>query len=164
LSEAIEWNLFKDATYLDACESSDLHTFVAKLTWPNLPWTGDPKADKNMSLRQSSTGTLHTGTFVRRLGHGSNFEGRPQTLSDQTGVPLNLVTAFQPKYFDCIPVSSPLARLGRQHQVAQKGHIVGITGRKRWFMGRRTDPDTVRQAIAYDPQASRSPHRQQRHA
>lgn len=27
-------------------------------------------------------------------------------------------------------------------------------GRKRWFMGRRTDPDTLRGAIAYDPQSS----------
>jgi len=43
---AIEWKLFKDGTYLDACESSDLHTLVAQLVWPELTWTGNLKADK----------------------------------------------------------------------------------------------------------------------
>ena len=38
---AIEWNLFKRGDYLDACESGDLHTAVARICWPDLPWTDD---------------------------------------------------------------------------------------------------------------------------
>jgi DNA polymerase I-like protein with 3'-5' exonuclease and polymerase domains len=34
------------------------------------------------------------------------------------------------------------------------GHLVSLTGRKRWFFGRRNDPATLREAIAYDPQCS----------
>src|SRR6516165_6883191 len=39
---AIEWNLFRDGTYLDACESGDLHTSVCRLAWGSaVNWTGD---------------------------------------------------------------------------------------------------------------------------
>jgi len=148
----IEWKVFKNATYLDACESSDLHTLVAQLVWPELPWTGNLKKDKDVAE------TLFYRHFTRRdlckkIGHASNFEGRPATISEQTGVPVNLVTAFQPKYFSAFPCHHEW-HAWVATEIAQRGHLVGITGRKRWFMGRRTDPDTVRQAIAYDPQAS----------
>ena len=45
----IEYKLFNDSRYLDACESGDLHTSVAKLVWPKLGWTGNPEADKSLA-------------------------------------------------------------------------------------------------------------------
>jgi DNA polymerase I-like protein with 3'-5' exonuclease and polymerase domains len=151
---AIEWKLFKDPTYLDACESIDLHTYVAKLMWPRLLWTGHPKADKVIAETIFWRHFTHRD-LCKKIGHGSNFEGLPPTLSAQTGVPVALITAFQPLYFKAFP-----AHHEWHHWVATQirtvGHIIGITGRKRWFFGRRNDPDVVRQAIAYDPQASES--------
>src|SRR6266478_77702 len=38
---AIEGNLFNDWRYLDAVESGDVHTAVARICWPGLDWTGD---------------------------------------------------------------------------------------------------------------------------
>src|SRR5215472_4523852 len=43
--------LFGDWSYLNACESGDLHTSNAKLVWPELPWTGDAAADKAVAGR-----------------------------------------------------------------------------------------------------------------
>ena len=43
---AIEWNLFNDPAYLEACESGDPHTAVARICWPELGWTGNLKQDK----------------------------------------------------------------------------------------------------------------------
>src|SRR5262252_3379320 len=43
--------LFSDWSYLDACESFDLHTSNAKLVWPELPWTNDPTGDKALAGR-----------------------------------------------------------------------------------------------------------------
>jgi DNA polymerase-1 len=151
---AIQWKLFKDGTYLDACEDIDLHTYVAKLVWPNLKWTGKPKEDKAIAETIFYRHFTHRD-LTKKLGHGSNFEGQPKTLSEQTGIPLELVTAFQPKYFKAFPGHH------RWHQwvatqIATKGYIIGITNRKRWFFGRRNDPDVIRQAVAYDPQASES--------
>jgi len=40
---AIEGNLFNDWRYLDAVESGDVHTAVARICWPRLGWTGDLK-------------------------------------------------------------------------------------------------------------------------
>lgn len=41
--------LFGDYTYLNACESGDLHTYVCRLAWPDLPWTGDLKLDRKIA-------------------------------------------------------------------------------------------------------------------
>src|SRR6266403_6282379 len=45
---AIEWNLFNDPSYLEACESGDPHTAVARICWPELEWTGNLKSDKQL--------------------------------------------------------------------------------------------------------------------
>ena len=46
---AIEWNIFRDPTYLDACESGDVHTAAARVCWPGLPWTGSIGPDKDLA-------------------------------------------------------------------------------------------------------------------
>ncbi len=149
---AIEWQLFKDSTYLDACETIDLHTYVAKLVWPELPWNGDPDHDKEIAEQKFFRHHSYRD-MTKKLGHGSNFEGQPDTLSQETAIPVNLVQAFQPKYFKAFPAHH------RWHdwvanEIRTKGYLISITGRKRSFFGRRTDPDTIRQAVSYDPQAS----------
>jgi DNA polymerase I-like protein with 3'-5' exonuclease and polymerase domains len=42
-------SLFGDWSYLDACESGDLHTANAKLVWPDLKWSGDPIMDRKIA-------------------------------------------------------------------------------------------------------------------
>ncbi len=149
---AIEWNLFKDGRYLDACESSDLHTVVAKMVWPNLPWTGDTKKDKDVAETLFYRHYSHR-FMCKKLGHGSNFEGKPPTLATQTKLPINIVYQFQPKYYLAFPAHQQWHEWVRE-QIHQTGVIISITGRKRHFWGRRNDDGTVREAIAYDPQAT----------
>lgn len=43
--------LFNDWTYLDNCESGDLHTANARLVWPGLSWTGDNREDRKIADR-----------------------------------------------------------------------------------------------------------------
>lgn len=149
---AIEWNLFGDGKYLDACESGDPHTATARICWPKLNWTGDLKHDKNVAERPYYRG--HSYRFMcKKLGHGSNYGGKPQTLSAQAKLPINVVQDFQPKYFRAYP-----AHL-RWHthvsdELNRRGYLVSLTGRKRWFFGRRSEDSTLREAIAYDPQCS----------
>jgi len=149
---AIEWNLFNDPRYLEACESGDPHTAVARICWPELPWTGILKQDKHIA-EQPYYRHYSYRFMCKKLGHGSNYGGQPNTLAKQSRLPIDVVIAFQPKYFKAFPahqqwqqsVDSTLRRIG---------YLVTITGRKRWFMGRRNDPDVLREAIAYDPQGS----------
>lgn len=147
---AIVWNLFRDGAYLDACEGGDLHTAVAKMCWPNLPWTGDPKADKDIA--ETPFYRHYTHRFMcKKIGHGSNFLGKPPTISQQTKLPQSVIAQFQPRYFSAFPgiigwhewLANTIQRLG---------YIITITGSRRFFWGRRTEEKTYRDAAAYDPQ------------
>jgi DNA polymerase-1 len=150
---AIEWNLFKDGTYLDACESGDLHTRVCQLAWKGLlPWTNDPRRDKELAeqpfYRQHSYRHM-----AKVLGHGTNYNGKPHTMAKHTKLDAKLIAEFQSKYFTAFPAHQ------RWHasvasQVMQYGRLDTLTGRRRWFFGRRNDDATIREAIAYDPQGS----------
>lgn len=149
---AIEWNLFHDGRYLDAVESGDIHTAVARLCWPELPWTGDLKHDK--ALAEQPHYRHYTRRFMcKKLGHGSNYNGTPPTLALQSHLPVGVVSDFQHTYFSAFPahrqwhdyVSSELLRSRR---------LVSMCGRKRSFHGRPGEGETLREAIAYDPQSS----------
>src|SRR5712664_3929442 len=149
---AIEYVLFRDSKYLDACESDDLHTTVAKLVWPKLAWSGDPEADKELA-EQPYYRHYSRRFMCKKIGHGTNYGGQPGTIAQQAKVDIELIQEFQPIYFRALP-----AHL-RWHAHVEKtlldnGTIVNLTGRKRQFWGRRNDPATLREAIAYDPQGS----------
>lgn len=149
---AIQWNLFGDATYLEACETGDPHTAVAKICWPELKWTGDKIKDYKIANQPFYRHHSYRQT-TKKAGHASNYGGKPQTISDQTKLPLEVVRSFQPKYFRAFP-----AHLKWQDHVdttlRRTGTLISLMGRKRQFWGRRTDDDTLREAIAYDPQSS----------
>ncbi len=149
---AREWKLFRDAKYLDACESGDPHTAVARICWPSLPWTGDLKRDK--AIAESPYYRHYTYRFMcKKLGHGSNYGGLAETLSAQAKLPINVVLAFQPKYFAAFPAHQRWQEWV-ENELQTKGVLTTLTGRERWFFGRRNDSDTKREAIAYDPQGS----------
>lgn len=139
--------LFGDWTYLDACESGDLHTFVARMTWKDLPWTGDLKKDKaiakrifyrHFSFRDAS----------KRLGHGVNFLGKPYTMSQETHIPVKLVAAFIEGYFGAFPCIQKW-----QHwtagQLQTKQRLTSIYGRTRDFFDRPAADETLRKGLAY---------------
>lgn len=148
----IHGELFDDWTYLDACESGDLHTLVTKLVWPNLGWTGDPKADR----------AIADGVFYRwftyrdmakRGGHGTNYYGQPWTMAKHLKVPKELIEHFQRAYF----LAFPAMRRWHTRVSGQLGRTQSITtfvGRERTFFGRPNDDATLRQAIAYEPQSA----------
>ena len=150
---AIEWNLFHDGTYLDTCESGDLHTNVCKLAWGDqLKWTGDIGLDKAIAdqpfYRQHSFRHM-----AKVLGHGTNYNGQPHTMAEHTKLDARLIAEFQDKYFKAFPCHKRWHEKVAQ-QIRRDGYLDTVTGRRRWFFGKRTDPDTIRQAIAYDPQGS----------
>jgi len=149
---AIEWNLFHDGKYLDACESGDLHTTVCRLAWENLPWTSDPR--RNKELAEQPFYRQHSYRHMAKvLGHGTNYNGKPYTMAKHTKLDAKIIAEFQAKYFTAFPAHQ------RWHNrvasdLLQFGKLDTLTGRRRWFFGRRNDDTTVREAIAYDPQGS----------
>jgi DNA polymerase I-like protein with 3'-5' exonuclease and polymerase domains len=149
---AIEWNLFNDPTYLDAVDSGDVHTAVARICWPELNWTSNLGRDKEIA-EEKYYRHLSYRDMCKKIGHGSNYGGKPETLATQSKLPVNVVRQFQPKYFTAFPAHERWQEWVRG-QIWAKGYLISLMGRKRWFLGRRSDPDVIREGIAYDPQGS----------
>jgi len=149
---ALEWNLFGDGKYLDACETGDPHTATARLCWPELPWTGELQRDRAIADGDFYRGHSYRDTS-KKLGHGSNYRGKPATLSRETAIPEPIVEEFQDVYFPTFPAHQ-LWHASVEDRLRKDGFIVSLSERKRWFFGRRNEDATIREAIAYDPQCS----------
>jgi DNA polymerase-1 len=149
---AIEWNLFGDSTYLDACESGDLHTAVARICWPDLGWKGTLEIDR--ALAEEPYYRHYSRRFMcKKLGHGANYGGRAQTLSAETKTELPIVEEFCRNYHSAFPAHR-LWHHWVESQLAKTGKLTSLTGRLRHFFGRRDDHKVIREAIAYDAQGS----------
>ena len=149
---AIEWNLFHKGDYLDACESGDLHTAVARICWPNLEWPSDLE-DQRRLAEQPYYRHYDRRFMCKKLGHGTNYGGYPPTMSTQTKIDLHIIVDFQDKYFKAFPAHLMWHDSVRE-RIRSYGYLISLMGRRRHFFGRRDVDDTIREAIAYDPQGS----------
>lgn len=155
---AMTWNLFPDLmvktsgpNFLDACESGDLHTTVAKMVWEDLPWPGDPKGDRELAdqpyYREKSRRDA-----CKILGHGSNFNGQPPQMSKHTKIAQGIIQSFQDRYFGAFPeVKKRIEWIG--NELVQEGRLITAFGRRRFFLKRRGDNKTLNEGCAYDPQS-----------
>jgi DNA polymerase I len=149
---AIEWNLFHDGRYLDACESGDLHTAVARICWPDLGWTNSLEGDRSLAERPFYR--HHSRRHMCKvLGHGTNYGGLPKTMSAETKIDISIIIDFQRKYFKPFPAHQNW-HAWVETQIRSYGRLTSLTGRLRHFFGRRDSHDVLREAIAYDPQCS----------
>lgn len=156
---AICWNLFHDkygpefaGAYLDACESGDLHTTVCKMAWRDLLWGDDPNGWRAVAdaiaYRQDSYRQL-----AKKLGHGTNYYGQPRTMAKHTKVETAIITEFQDRYFEAFPAIKLWHQWVRE-QLQSVSYLTTLFGRRRAFFGRAFEDETLREAIAYDPQSS----------
>ena len=164
---ALCWHLFVESmgekfagSYLDACESGDLHTSVAKLVWPLMPWTGNLSDDKKLAeqifYRQDSYRQM-----AKKGGHGTNYFGTARTMSKHLKTPFKIIENFQKEYFRAFPVIGNFDRDKAavcwhnyvRQQLAAHAQLTTLFGRRRFFFGRPQDDSTLREAIAFEPQS-----------
>lgn len=163
---AIHWNLFRDARYLDACESGDLHTTVARGAFRRLPWTGDLRIDRSIASDTKFYRELSYRDASKRLGHGSNYIGQPEQMSKATHIPLADVKTFQrdylPAFFPLTDKPPSWAKRDEpyllwwkwiEEQIRDTRKLTSLLGRQRYFFGHWKDPETIRGAVAYEPQS-----------
>lgn len=146
------WLVSEDDRYIRAIQSGDLHTTVAKLVWPELPWTGDLKQDRDIADRPFYRDYSYRD-MAKRGGHGTNYLGTPPTMAKHLKVSKELMESFQDGYFAAFPGIRKW-----HHWVAQRlqldGHLTTLLGRQRHFFGRLNDDATLREAVAYEPQST----------
>lgn len=169
---AICLRLFGDSSYLDAVEAGDIHSFVSMMNYPDLPW---PKEFSLEWLRLSGlkefppeilrpARALAESTIIYRgksarfyskpLGHGSNYYGKPDTMSKHAHLPVQTIREFQrryfsPQYFYCI-------RRWHEHvkETIQTTHqLTTMLGRRVIITQDPTQNSTLRAMIAFESQS-----------
>jgi DNA polymerase I-like protein with 3'-5' exonuclease and polymerase domains len=160
--------LFDDWTFLDSCESGDLHTSNARLIWPDkFSWTGNIKSDRAIAESEFYRGFSHRD-MAKRGSHLSNYAGTAQTAARHLKVPLPIMEEFQARYcrgraFDpkrniepIIPAFPAIPRYWQwiATELETSSQLVNLFGRRRHFFGRPNDDATLREAIAFLPQST----------
>ena len=142
-----------DQAYIDAHNSGDVHTYISRLLWPELPWTGDMVKDRKIAERPSPFDPDHSYRYNgKRCGHGLNYRLSAGGLAKWAHIPHDVAKKVYERYWDVF--HQVYAWQGRvAEQVATTGAITTPLGRHRFFFGRRDDPHTARQAIAFIPQS-----------
>lgn len=139
--------LFDDWKYLDACESGDPHTYVARLIWPELGWNGDKKHDRQIA-EQVFYRHFTYRDLAKRCAHATNYYGKAFTISSVLRVPIGLIQKFQTRYFEVFP-AIPMMHKWIAQQLQTKQYLVNVFGRRRDFFDRPDSEETLRGAIAY---------------
>lgn len=144
-----------DPAYIAACEGGDLHTTVCKMVWPDRKWPHDNgKADKEMAEEKFYRHYSYRD-MSKRGGHGTNYYGKPPTMAKQLNVETAVMRSFQENYFGAFG-GIPDWHHEVHHILLANKPIVTAFGRRREFFGRSTADETLRAAIAYEPQSTLS--------
>lgn len=145
-----------DEVYIEAHASGDVHTYVARLVWPELPWNGDLKKDKAVAKRLPEWDNVEGHDFrfqAKRIQHGSNFGLTPPGISMIARIPMKQAFKAQENYFN----EFPLIR-SWQNDVAKriKDHLplYNVFNREITLLGRPWEPHTVKQGYSFIPQSS----------
>jgi len=137
-------------SYLDACESGDLHTTVCRMAWKDLDW-GDVPEKWRPIADGNAYRTYSYRDMAKKLGHGTNYVGQPATMAKHTKVPADQITLFQRNYFAAFPCIAAWQQATIE-QLQSTGQLTHLFGRQRCFFGRHADQPVINAAIAYCPQ------------
>lgn len=167
LKEDLEWyqtfgRILGIGGSINGPRTSGFGTIMWSLQQNNRSWaTGANVKHSKISVEKLRVfcPTVATGWFyVRRNGKifitgNSNYEGQPHTMQMHTKIPADVIREFQRKYFSAFP-ELPLYHGYVKDTLLRDGYLISLMGRRRWFFGRRNDPEVQRAAIAFDPQGS----------
>jgi DNA polymerase I len=135
--------------YLDACESGDLHTYVTKLAYKDLPWGSAPDREVAEMLCYRH----YDYRFMsKKLGHGSNYLGQPPTMAKHARIPVQIAKQFQSDYFTAFPCIPAWHQKVFWH-LENLGFLETLFGDRRFFFDRPKEGATRRVAVAHCPQS-----------
>lgn len=143
--------LSKDAAYQAACDSGDLHTYCAKLLWPELPWPPDLRAARELAELPFYRWFTRRD-MSKRGGHLTNYLGTDMMMAMHLKLPKQVCADFQAVYHRTFP------GIGAWHRktitkIQSDREMTTLMGRRRQFLGRPDDRNTWKEAIAHEPQS-----------
>jgi hypothetical protein len=150
-------HLAGDEAYIEAHRSGDVHTFATRLIWPDLAWTGDLRADKELAKGTLPEWDPVEGHDLRwqskRIQHGSNYGLTPFGMSIISHTPVASNRTAQSAYFRGFPMIRVWQRQVREI-VQGQGTLVSPLGREVKLFGRPWNEHTYKQGLAVGPQGT----------
>ena len=145
-----------DEEYIRAHEKNT-HVIVARILWPDLPWTGDEEKDEAFARSYTLDGKPKKGRNAvydksKACQHGSNYLMSAPGLAHHAQITIEAAEEAQERYF------GRFAGIAAWHrevigELQATGVVTCPGGFKRVFFGRRWDAGTHREAISFIPQA-----------
>lgn len=145
-----------DEAYIEAHKSGDVHTFVTRLIWPDMDWTGNLKEDKAVASALPEWDNVEGHNFrwqSKRIQHGSNYGLTPFGMSIISHTPVAANKLAQQTYFRGFPMIRVWQRRERATVQAQ-GTLISPLGREVRLFGRPWDEHTYKQGLAVGPQGT----------
>lgn len=141
----------EDEYYIDACLSGDIHTYVAKLCYPDVNWPNDLVASRKLA-EEKFYRDFSRRDLSKRGAHASNYYAKPFTISRHLKISMPVAVQFQTNYFRAFP-GIPNWHMRIARDIATSNCIVTPTGRRIFFFGSPYIDDTLKNAIAAGPQS-----------
>ena len=144
-----------DPGYIEA-HNGDVHTWVCREIWPDLPWTGDIKKDKAIAQSNYPEWDKAPGHDLRfqskRIQHGSNYGLSPHGLAMIAHIPRKAAEMAQEKYFTSFPEIKNWQNY-IQSRVKDQLPLSNALRRTVILMGRPWDGHTFKQGLSFPPQS-----------
>lgn len=147
-------HLAGDENYIAAHNTGDVHTYVSRLLWPDLPWTGNLLDDRKVADETHPVWDPdHSYRYnAKRIQHGSNYLLSAVGVARIAHIPQAASREAQERYFDAFP------GIKQYHyttvaELKQAAVLTSPAGRRCQFFGRVWDDHTMKQAVAFRPQS-----------
>ncbi len=145
-----------DPEYIRAHLEGDTHTYVARLLWPELPWTGDLKKDKAIAKSLNpdwDTAPGHDWRFqAKRVQHATNIGQTAIGMALTAHISRDKALDARSRYFSAFP----FIREYQDYVTAQVHNqevLRNPLGREVQLFGRPKDPHTFKQGLAFYQQS-----------
>ncbi len=145
-----------DEAYIEAHKSGDVHTFVTRLIWPDMPWTGDLELDKPIAKQLPDWDPVPGHDFrfqAKRVQHGGNYGLTPYGIARIAHIPVIAATAAARAYHGAFPGIRGWQRWTAK-KVANREALPLPLGFYVKLFGRPWDEHTVKQGLSLLPQGT----------
>lgn len=144
-----------DEKYIEAHRVGDVHTYVTRLVWPQLPWTGDLAKDKKIA-KQNPPWDLAPGHNYRfqskRIQHGSNYGLTPYGIAMIAHLPLRETEKAQRQYYREFQFIRGYQEWNAR-QIAEGEPLINPLGFKVRLMGKPDETHTRNQGLSFPAQS-----------
>ncbi len=142
-----------DERYINAHATGDVHTYVCRLMWPSLPWTGDLKLDRQLADQPPDFDPYHSRRdYGKRFQHGGNMGRTPQGVARQIHCPVSEAQEAYGRMYGGWGFEGAFPGIKIRHQelhaeIQRTGISISCFGRKRQFLNRTWTTETLREAL-----------------